>query len=336
MTMATDPARGMTKPNVPTSLNSDDVPAFERSLSKWSFSSFLTNELGVGWGTNKNTGHYLKDAEEDPKNYQNFDYLTTEGDIGNQQSSSSSFSSSASASASIGSGLSRSEQKAATIAACFLKDYEGGQPPTLSSNFAGVTRRQLLLYRVKHSSHWKIFGLSLANLLLFVPSFSRRYLTLILHTYSILVFAIDLYIKDQFFDDQKYKATTERETSRSGRVLFHAMKIFLFLMSLQTVLEFFFTNDSVVHAFALVVSVFKPIVFFYQSRRARDALEALIRISKKLLRVILIEMFLILTFAAVACRLYYNYESFQSLPQAWLSLFACEFVMDVFLFMFMF
>jgi len=36
----------------------------------------------------------------------------------------------------------------------------------------------------------------------------------------------------------------------------------------------------------------------------------------------LIEMFLILIFAAVACRLYYNHESFQSLPQAWLSLFA--------------
>jgi hypothetical protein len=279
----------------------------------------MTNWEEVGWVTKKNIGDCREDGEENEKTYQNCDYWEEEMQTGNVNSSSSSFS--LSASAELGSGLSRQEQKSAAIAACFLKDYEGGQPPTLSNNFADITRRQLLLYRVKHSFHWQIFGLSLATIFLFIPSFNGRFLTFILHTCSILVFATDLYMKDQFFDD-KYRI----ETNRTGRLLFHAMKIFLYLMSLQTILELFSSDNSVVHAFTLAVSVFKPIVFFYQSKRARDALEALIRISKKLLRVILIEMFLILVFATVACRLYYEHESFRSLPQSWLSLFACKFV----------
>jgi hypothetical protein len=296
------------------------------SSSDWPFLSFMTNWEEEG-GSKKIAGHYLEDREENEKNYQNCDYWTEEIiQTGSQQSSSSSFS--LSASASLGNRLSRKEQKSTSIAACFLKDYEGGQPPTLSNNFSDISRRQLLLYRVKHSFKWKIFGLSLATIFLFVPSFNGRMLTLILHTYSILVFAMDLYMKDQFFDDKHEMG--EVEMSRSRRLLFHSMKSFLFLMSLQTILEFFFSNNSVVHAFTLAISVFKPIVFFYESRRARDALEALIRISKKLLRVILIEMFLILVFATVACRLYYKHESFQSLPKSWLSLFACEFVMNRF------
>lgn len=295
------------------------------SCSKWSFLSFMTNWREEDGGSKKIAGHYLEDREENEKNYQNCDYWTEEVmQTGSQQSPSSSFS--LSASTSLGSRLSRKEQQSTAIAACFLKDYEGGQPPTLSNNFSDISRRQLLLYRVKHSFKWKLFGLSLATMFLFVPSFNDRWLTLILHTYSILVFAMDLYMKDQFFHDKHEMG--EVEMSRSRRLMFHSMKSFISLMSLQTILEFFFSNNSVVHAFTLAISVFKPIVFFYESRRARDALEALIRIFKKLLRVILIEMFLILVFATVACRLYYKDENFQSLPQSWLSLFACEFVMN--------
>ena len=295
------------------------------SSSGWSFSSFMAIWEEAGWRSKKNPGHYLQDREENENNYQNCDHLIETMQTGNHQSSSSLFS--VLSSASVGSGLSRKEQKSAAIAACFLKDYERGQPPTLSNHFCDISRRQLLLYRVKDSFHWKLCGLSLATILIFVPSFNGRLLTLLLHTYSILVFATDLYMKDQLFDE-KHEAG-EVGTNRTGRHLFHSMKIFLFLLSLQTILELFFPNNSMANYFTLAVSVFKPIVFFYESRRARDALEALIRISRKLLRVILIEMFLILVFATVACRLYYNHESFQTLPQAWLSLFACEFVMNM-------
>ena len=284
--------------------------------------SYMTSWGEAGLGSKKNAGdsdgnsNMQEDTEEDVKKYQNCDFLT-EMQIERQQSSSSTFS--VPSSASMHSALSRNEQKSAAIAACCIMDYEDGQMPTLSNNFSGITRRQLLLYRVKHSCYWKIFGLSLATILLFIPSFNHRLLTFVLHTFSILVFAMDLYIIDQLFDDEKRIA--------SRRLLFDSMKVFLVLTSLQTLLELFFPNVFMVHAFALCVSVCKPIVFYYQSRRARDAMEALIRISKKLLRVLLIEMILILVFATVACRLYHNHESFQSLPEAWISLFAREFIL---------
>ena len=264
-------------------------------------SNTMTADIArTSWRGGLTTEDIIQDTEEDPKIY----HYWTEGK-----------------GIFLGNGLSRSEQKAATIAACCLKDYERGHSPTLPRNFDGITRQQLILYQVKYSYAWRIFGISLSTFFIFVPSFNRKLLTLFLHAYAILIFSIDLYIKDQFFDDQEYNVI---EGKRS-RVLFHAMKFLLILLSLQACLQYLFMNSPTVHAFTLAVSVFKPIIFFYESRRARDALEALIRISKKLLHVILIEFFLILIFAAIACRLYYDYESFQSLPQAWVSLFACEF-----------
>jgi hypothetical protein len=53
-----------------------------------------------------------------------------------------------------------------------------------------------------------------------------------------------------------------------------------------------------------LTGLLKPIVLFYMSRKARDALQALVRVVQKLASVILVEMFLILVFAAVACRLF--------------------------------
>ncbi len=285
-------------------------------LSEQIFSSFMSGWGKTKWGSNESE-HFTENVE-DEKSYHNCDYWAEEPQNINRQSSSSSFS--LSSSSMIGSGLLRKEQLSAAIAACFLKDYEGGQPPTLSNNFSDISRTQLLLYRIKHSLYWKWFGLSLATIFLFIPSFNGRLLTFFLHAYSLLVFVADLYMKDQL-RGKKGKV----QMGQAKFLLFHSMKGFLLLMTLQTVIEPFLLNHRMVHAFSLAISVFKPIVFFYQSRRARDALEALIRISKKLFRVILIELFLILVFATVACRLYYDHDSFQSLPQSWLSLFACKF-----------
>jgi membrane protein DedA with SNARE-associated domain len=67
----------------------------------------------------------------------------------------------------------------------------------------------------------------------------------------------------------------------------------------------------------------KPLVFFYASARAREAVEALSRIARMVTRILLIEVFLILTFAAVACRLFHEYDSFKTLSRSWLSLFEC-------------
>jgi hypothetical protein len=55
-------------------------------------------------------------------------------------------------------------------------------------------------------------------------------------------------------------------------------------------------------------------------------LEALLRIVKILVRVVIIEMFLILTFAAVACPIFDNDDNFHNLSTSWLSLFECKLV----------
>ena len=55
-------------------------------------------------------------------------------------------------------------------------------------------------------------------------------------------------------------------------------------------------------------------------------MEALARIARTVIRVLLIEVVLILSFAAVACRLFQDFESFDHLSIAWLSLFKCTYL----------
>lgn len=75
----------------------------------------------------------------------------------------------------------------------------------------------------------------------------------------------------------------------------------------------------------LISSIFKPLVFFYVSAKARDSLEALWRISRIVARVLIIEFGLILTFSAVACRLFGSkHDSFYNLSTSWVSLFECK------------
>jgi len=74
----------------------------------------------------------------------------------------------------------------------------------------------------------------------------------------------------------------------------------------------------------LYSSIWKPIVLYYISSQARHAMEALMRIARTVVRVLVIEMVLILSFAAVACRLFQDFDPFDHLSVAWLSLFKCE------------
>ncbi|KAG7368073.1 ion transport protein [Nitzschia inconspicua] len=226
--------------------------------------------------------------------------------------------------------LTREEHRAASIAACFLKDYEDGRPPTLSPKLKSISDRHLQMYRFKHSTVWSFGGLSIATILLFVADGPSRIWTLILNMTAVTLFGMDLYMKRQLHmenDTRHYHAEPQTSTNRStlyDRFMMYAVALFLSIFTIQSWLAFWLLYDdtSTYHPFTWAVSIFKPIVFFYQSRRARDAFEALSRIGKKLLRVILIELFLILTFAAVACRLFSNDENFQTLGRSWLSLFA--------------
>jgi len=68
----------------------------------------------------------------------------------------------------------------------------------------------------------------------------------------------------------------------------------------------------------------KPVVFFYASSKARDALTALYHVSRIVLRIIFIELFLLLSFASMACHLYFKFDSYRDLPTAFLSLFEIQ------------
>ena len=54
------------------------------------------------------------------------------------------------------------------------------------------------------------------------------------------------------------------------------------------------------------------------------ALQALMKVNKIVFKVIVIELFLILSFSAMACHLYFEYDPFKDLSSSFLSLFECK------------
>jgi hypothetical protein len=209
-----------------------------------------------------------------------------------------------------------SRSKAATIAAFFLMDYEAGRPPTLSRNLESITVQQLELYRIRFSWAWWLLGLTLATWALFVSHTQNRLMTAWLHTWAILVFLADVRMRDQLIDNENLAGI------HSDQPLVRPLVLFLSILGLESWICFWLAPEGV--ASTLISSLFKPLVLFYISAKARDALKALWRIGRIVTRVLVIEIFLILTFAAVACRLFHGYSSFQNLSTSWLSLFKCK------------
>ena len=204
--------------------------------------------------------------------------------------------------------------KATTVAANFLKDYEASRPPMLITDFHSITDFQLKLYRIHFSLAWKWFGLHLATFLLFVGHFQSILRTSVFYFFTLIVFVSDLYMR----------STIKGRSIIAGRNRINqALILYLCILLVQTVAALFMENAET-NLFILMAVFFKPVVLFYLSQRARDALEALIRTTKVLSRVVFIEMFLILAFASVACRMFSKYENFYTLGISWLSLFKCR------------
>jgi hypothetical protein len=212
----------------------------------------------------------------------------------------------------------RSRTTAAEVSAYFLMDYEASRPPTLQSNFETIAARQLSLYRIHFSWQWRWF-VNLAILGLFLSHTQNRLSTAILHSCVIAVFVIEIQMKESMY------GTAPREDARhTERRLVRPMAAFLFLLGLESWMWYLFTVDEeqTKSSPPLISSIFKPLVFFYVSAKARDSLEALWRISRIVSRVLIIEFGLILTFAAVGCRLFgAKHETFHNLSASWLSLF---------------
>jgi hypothetical protein len=217
------------------------------------------------------------------------------------------------------------------VAAAFLQDYEANRPPALSSELSGITETQLLLYSVKFSAPFSLL-LTVATIALFASSglesfaddIQSRIILTALNLFSLTVFGVDMWIRNEFrSNDYHYshrhpnRPIGRGRSSRSERLI-KPIILFSVVLALENLARLLITQrDSLV----LFSSLFKPMVLFYASSQARDALEALRRIIRVVVRVLVIELLLILMFAAVACRLFQDYDRFQDLSTAWLSLF---------------
>ena len=218
-------------------------------------------------------------------------------------------------------------EKAVSIASCFLTDYEAGRSPTLSSDFHNISVFQLRIYRFQHSFWWRWLGLYPALFFMFMADVHSRIWTAALHIEAVLIFLVDMRIRRYLCCSKEWEL---HEDSPKELLIQNATLAFLVVQGIQSCL-WFFGHHSEERISTIVVSLFKPLLFFYISPRARAALEALIRIGSIIARVVVIELFLILTFAAVACRVYFDEDGFQSLATSWLSLFQCKKIRLMFL-----
>ena len=210
---------------------------------------------------------------------------------------------------------------AATISAYFLMDYEAGRPPTLTSNFDQITPSQLKVYRIHFSWIWRNLGINLAILVLFMAHTQNRTSTALMHTYSILLLFMDIWMVQELYEHGDHM-----HGNHADRFLVRPLILFLVVLWLESWfwLLSLSSDDPDIFTPFMASAVFKPVVFFYVSQKARHALEALIRIGRIVTRVLVLEMFLILTFAAIACRAFRGFDSFENLSTAWVSLFECK------------
>ena len=213
----------------------------------------------------------------------------------------------------------KSKSTAASVAAFFLMDYEASRPPTLSLKFDTITPWQLRIYRIHFSWMWRLFGINIPIVVLFLAHSQSLLMTALMHTYTIIFFFIEVWMREQL-----YGLEPSSDRYHSERRLNRPLILFLLVLGLESWVWYIFPPNPQARAPALVSSIFKPVVFFYVSLKARHALEGLSRIAMIVARVLLIEMLLILAFASVGCQLYHNYESFKNLSSSWISLFECK------------
>lgn len=219
---------------------------------------------------------------------------------------------------------SKSTQNFVALAASFLRDYEAGRPPTLDRNFELVTDRQIRFYEYKFGGYAFQVCMFLASMAFFasstlegfhLPTYYVHHLTS-LNFIGLAVFILDIWFRYQLQSNDT--PTKHSSSSILSQPLVRPLILFSILLAIENIARITVTpNESLV----LFSSLFKPIVLFYASSKARDAFEALRRILRIVLRVLAMELFLILMFAAVACRLFPEFSPFTDLGTSWFHLF---------------
>jgi len=175
-----------------------------------------------------------------------------------------------------------------------------------------------LMYKIYFSWQWRWF-VNIAIAILFISHTQNPLVTAILNTCFIAVFAAEIHIRESM-----YGLDPREDTKHTDRKLVRPMQAFLFLLGLESWMWWGFVTDldTSGSSHPLFTSFLKPLVFFYVSSKARETLEAILRISQIVARVLMIECLLILAFAAVACRMFgEQFDSFDTLQNSWLNLF---------------
>lgn len=203
--------------------------------------------------------------------------------------------------------------RAIFTAAALLQDYEAGRPASFLQT-DDITDEMLAYHQFRHS--WvATIARTLACICFALASFMEgtidgdRYpyhqrIATMLNFFAVAVFGVDVYSQRNGYH------------SRTARLI-KPMGLFCMVLFMENLCRVWLVPGDMV----IFSSIFKPLALFYVSSQARDAFSAVRRILKIVLRVLLMELLLILMFASVACRMFSDYEGFESLGQAWLSLF---------------
>lgn len=229
------------------------------------------------------------------------------------------------------------EERAAEIAAAFLKDYERSRACTLPENVDSISDSQIFLHRFRFSTGWKATLYISAGLLFLASQFENggNWTALRFLTYTpMLVFVLDMFMFHHFKQElnktnnnQDSSASLNDEThsvhARKGRSRqWRPALIFMFMaMVFETSFTCYDTRSVEALGGIIYSGTLKPAVVFYLSSNARDALEALGRVGPVVFKVIVMELFIILSFAAVATNMYYESVSFSCLSDSFVSLF---------------
>ena len=254
---------------------------------------------------------------------------------------------------------SKNEDRVVRIAAAFLNDYEAGQAPTLPPDLINITDLHLQLHCIRFSKAWRII-MVLATACLFVGScfegsdedenwrsYDEGYLAervrrkeriivfctvvpVVAYSLDICMMAVLFSRRSERLDsllgndlqyDENKNTKAKPKKARTSRSLWWALPVVLFLVALSLETCVVIRSRTIMQR-RIWSSLGKPIVLFYVSFRTRNALDALNRVIRIVLRVLLIELFLIFTFGSVAVQLFGDdFDAFGGLPISFLSMF---------------
>ena len=199
--------------------------------------------------------------------------------------------------------------KAVLIASIFLNDYQQARPPTLRST-SDASRASLFIHNCRDSYLWKISKVLVVCSFFFASCLEGDgsvFLPFTLNFFAIILLSADILMQRKLnLSNGKWTLPT------------------LLMMAALSVEMLLVISFPWLRRRFIISSIAKPIVLFHCSDKARHALEAVGTILPVVSRVLALELLLILSFAAVACRLFAKFESFRDLATAWVSLFQCK------------